>query len=144
MTYRYLQTGTLVRLSIGERIPDAFVDFARRERWTSGHLQGIGGVEEVELAYFDRAEQKYLHKNFNGSYELINCSGNLAIVDGEPFWHIHALIGNKDCQVFGGHLVTLTIAVTGEFWLTKGDGRVIRVPDEQTGLKLLDLHPSGE
>lgn len=140
MIYRDLQTGTLLRLSIGERIPDALIEFAQRERWTAGWLQGIGGVEEVELAYFNRESKKYFHKKFKGAYELISCSGNLAMVDAEPFWHVHALIGDGDCRVFGGHLISATIAVTGEFWLTRASGPVQRIPDQQTGLKLLNLH----
>ncbi|MBU1936246.1 DNA-binding protein [bacterium] len=139
MIYRDLQTGTLLRLAIGERIPDALIEFARRERWTAGWFQGIGGVEEVELAYFNRESKEYLHKKFKGAYELISCSGNLAMVDGEPFWHVHALIGDGDCRVLGGHLVSATIAVTGEFWLTRASGPVQRILDEQTGLKLLNL-----
>lgn len=139
MTYRHLQTGTLVRLSVGERMPEALVEFAHREGWTSGHVHGIGGVEDVELAYFDRASREYQRKKFDGVYELLSCTGNLAVVDGEPFWHLHAIIGDADFRVFGGHLVGLTIAVTGEFWLTRGSGVVGRSLDERTGLKLLDL-----
>lgn len=139
MTYRHLQTGTLLRLFVGERMPEALVEFARREGWTSGCVQGIGGVEEVELAFFDRATQQYRHRKFEGAFELLSLWGNLAIVKGEPFWHIHALIGDANCQVFGGHLVALAIAVTGEFWLTRGAHLVGRVPDERTGLNLLDL-----
>jgi predicted DNA-binding protein with PD1-like motif len=140
MIYRDLQTGTLLRLTIGERIPNALIEFAERERWTAGWLQGIGGIENVELAYFNRETKTYLPKIFEGAYELISCSGNLAMVDGKPFWHVHALIGDGDCRVFGGHLVDATIAVTAEFWLTRASGPVQRILDEQTGLKLLNLH----
>ena len=139
MIYRDLQTGTLLRLSIGERIPDALIEFAQRERWTAGWLQGIGGVEAIELAYFNRESKTYQHTSFREAFELISCSGNLAMVDGKPFWHIHAVIGDGDCRVFGGHLVRATIAVTGEFWLTRASGSIERLPDQQTGLKLLNL-----
>jgi len=139
VTYCHLQTGTLLRLFAGERVPEALTDFARREGWTSGWLQGIGGVEAVELAYFDRSTREYQRKKFEGVFELITCAGNLAMVENEPFWHLHALIGDANYQLVGGHLVGLTIAVTGEFWLTRGEGLVQRTIDEPTGLKLLDL-----
>ena len=64
MIYRDLQTGTLLRLFIGERIPDALIEFAHREGWTAGWLQGIGGVEDVELAYFNRESKQYQNGNW--------------------------------------------------------------------------------
>lgn len=143
MTYRHLQTGTLLRLFAGERMPEALTDFAREEGWSSGWIQGIGAVEAVELAYFDRNLREYQRKKFEGVFELIGCTGNLAMVSGEPFWHLHALIGDANCQIVGGHLIGLTIAVTGEFWLTRGEGPVHRTIDEATGLKLLDLDSQG-
>jgi predicted DNA-binding protein with PD1-like motif len=141
MIYRHLQTGTLLRLMAGEKLPDALVEFARKENWTSGWLSGIGGVDEVVLAYFDRASREYKQRRFDGVYELLSCVGNLSMADGGPLWHLHALIGDANYQVAGGHLVGLRIAVTGEFWLIQGKGRVDRVPDDQTGLRLLDLNP---
>ena len=137
--YRHLQTGTLLRLTAGERIPDALVEFARKENWISGWLSGIGGVDEVVLAYFDRTVREYKQRRFDGVYELLSCVGDLSTVDGAPFWHLHAVIGDANYQVAGGHLTGLRIAVTGEFWLTQGKGRVDRVQDDQTGLRLLDL-----
>ncbi|MFH1010539.1 MAG: PPC domain-containing DNA-binding protein [bacterium] len=139
MMYRHLQTGSLLRLLAGERMPDALVEFARREGWTSGWLSGIGGVDEVVVGYFDLATREYRERKLDGRFELLSCIGNLTMVDGEPFWHIHAIVSDANYLVLGGHLIGLRIAVTGEFWLTQGMDSVRRIYDSRIGLKLLDL-----
>jgi len=143
MTYRHFQTGTLLRLFAGERVPDALIEFARSEDWTSGWLTGIGGVDEVVVGYFDREVREYRQRQLDGRFELLSCIGNLAMVEGKPFWHVHVTLGDTEYQVLGGHLIGLRIAVTGEFWLTRGEGPVHRTIDEATGLKLLNLDSHG-
>jgi predicted DNA-binding protein with PD1-like motif len=139
MTYKDLKTGTLLRLFAGERMPDALVDFARMEGWTSGWMTGIGGVDEVVVGYFDREARVYRERQLDGRFELLSCIGNMAMVEGKPVWHIHITVSDANYQVLGGHLISLRIAVTGEFWLTRGEGLVQRTLDQAIGLKLLDL-----
>ena len=80
-----------------------------------GRISGIGAVEKVELGYYDLHEKTYLRKTFDeGDFELISLNGNISLKNGEPFVHVHTTIGDRNFQVFGGHLFEAEVAVTAE------------------------------
>ncbi|MBU0508425.1 DNA-binding protein [bacterium] len=129
----------LAKFEIGEVLPRAFVELARERGWTSGSVSGIGGVRNVLLAYYDLAARKYLEFPVDGVVELVSLTGNLALVNGEPFWHLHAAVADREGNVKAGHLVHLEVAVTLECWIEPGAALVERTPDQHTGLNLLNL-----
>lgn len=129
----------LVRFDPGEKLPDALVELARRQGWTSGALAGIGGVRNVTLAYYDLQLRQYLKFPVDGIVELVSLMGNLSVVEGVPTWHLHATVADRTGTVKGGHLVSLDVAITCECWIRPGDLTVTRRLDERSGLNLLDL-----
>ncbi len=76
-------------------------------------IAGIGHFTQVRLGYFV-GEGKYKEEDFPEGGELLNLSGNVALKDGRPFLHLHAIIGRDDYSVFGGHLVSAVVNVTCE------------------------------
>ena len=123
----------------GECLPDALVDLARDQGWNSGSVQGLGGVTNVRLAYFDLQTKEYLPIEVEGIVELVSLMGNLALVKGEPFWHLHAVVSDRNGRVIAGHLVRLEVAITLECWIEAGLEPVTRAREEATGLNLLDF-----
>ena len=123
----------------GERLPEALVELARSYGWKSGSVQGLGGVTKVKLAYFDLRKKEYRPIGVDGVVELISLTGNLALVNEEPFWHLHAAVSDRDGRVTAGHLVSLEVAITLECWIEAGSEPVSRNRDETTGLNLLDF-----
>ena len=83
--------------------------------------------------------KEYLHRKFDGEYELINLTGNFSIVDGKRFFHAHIVISDREFRAFAGHLFSGVIAVTGEFFVTASSVEIAREPDNETGLNLLEL-----
>ena len=129
----------LARFEVGEKLPDALVALAQQRGWSSGSIMGIGGVRDVVLAYYDLSQKKYLQFSVEGIVELVSIIGNLALVDGKPFWHLHASVANASGDVKAGHLVALTVAITVECWIQPGNISVSRSFDEASGLNLLSI-----
>jgi predicted DNA-binding protein with PD1-like motif len=129
----------LVRFEVGEKLPESLVDLARRLGIVSGSLSGIGGVHNVVLGYYDLQARKYVTFEVPGIVELVSLIGNVSLVNGQPFWHLHAAVADRDGNVKAGHLVSLEVAVTAECWIERGRKMLQRKRDEYSGLNLLDL-----
>lgn len=129
----------LVRCDIGDEVLSTLTRFASENQIHSGTIIGIGAVKNVVLAYFDVATGEYTRREFDGTYELLSLTGNLARKDHETILHCHAVISDKDFTVFGGHFFSGVIAVTGEFYIRPSDVEINRGPDEATGLNLIKL-----
>jgi len=134
-----IQNGFLVRCDIGDEIVSVLTQFVSDNGITSGTITGIGAVKDPILGYFDLPTGEYLRKEFDGNYELLNLTGNFARLDSGIILHCHAIISDRECVVFGGHLFRGEIAVTGEFYIYPGGIEVNRGPDDKTGLNLIKL-----
>lgn len=129
----------LVRGEVGDHFPDKLTRLARERYWRSGSLTGLGGVREVRLAYFDLDRKEYVPIHVPGVVELVSLTGNLALVNDQPFWHLHAAVSDRDGRVTAGHLSHLEVAVTVECWIDASSAPISRAPDPRTGLNLLDI-----
>ena len=139
MKYTKSNDTYIVRMFKGEEITQSLLQLSGREKITTAHVSGIGGVCDIELGFFDLEKKDYDHQKFNGLYELLNLSGNITLVDGSPFLHAHVTLGDSSYRTIGGHLFKATISVTGEFFVTPLDIEVSRNYDAETQLKLMDL-----
>ncbi|RQV98274.1 DUF296 domain-containing protein [bacterium] len=139
MEYRQINDAFLVRFYRGEKLPDALITLAEEKGWKSGAFTAIGAVENLTLGYFDLDQKKYVKFPVAGVSEVLALNGNLSIFNNKPFWHLHAIVGDKNGSVRGGHLVCLEVAVTLECWIWPHVNPVERVPDELTGLNFLNL-----
>jgi predicted DNA-binding protein with PD1-like motif len=139
MTYKQVDQGYIVRLNRGEEIVATLTEFADDVNLKSGFVTGLGAICDIELGFFDFQSKEYIRKEFGGDYELVNLTGNFSILDGRPFLHAHITIADSECRPFAGHLYSANVAVTGEFLVTSTGVEVVRKPDEETGLNLLEL-----
>ena len=133
MRVRIVGDRALVRGEVGDRLPEALVQTANEQGWKSGSLSGLGGVRNVKLAYFDLDRREYVPINVEGIVELVTLLGNLAIVDGKPFWHLHASVSDRNGLMTAGHLVSLEVAVTLECCIAFERVLVSRRRDEVSG-----------
>ncbi|MBN2359078.1 MAG: DNA-binding protein [Deltaproteobacteria bacterium] len=135
-------SGYLLRLERGGSVLDEIAAFCRDRGVGAAWLTGLGAVEKVELGYYDLDARCYQRTRLDGSHELISLVGNVAQVDGAPFVHAHAALGDRDCRLRAGHLFAATVAATVELQLQPLTGAAVdRRLDPATGLKLLDLAP---
>ena len=75
--------------------------------------------------------------------ELYNTASNEGMVvspySAPGSWIPHITIADSDCRPSAGHLYSAKVAVTGEFLVTSTGVEVVRKPDDETGLNLLEL-----
>jgi predicted DNA-binding protein with PD1-like motif len=138
MNYRKQENHYLVVLDKGDEITTSLAQFVADEGLQGGVIRGIGGVTSVTLGFFDTVAKEYLRKEFNGFYELAALIGDISLVDGKPFCHLHAVISDSDMNAFAGHLLRAEISVTGEIIVTPGQP-VHRKLNREIGLNLLDI-----
>lgn len=128
-----------LRLMKGEEIQATLAAFVKRRRLKSGAVFGLGAAEDVELGYFHLHRRQYAKRRFRGECEVAALVGNIAWAEGEPVCHLHAVISDRRCAAYAGHLFRGTVAATCEITILPGARRLARRLEPDSGLKLLQL-----
>lgn len=121
----------------GEEVMTRLTEYARKRNLKAAWISGLGGSGTVALGFYDIEAKAYEWQELATPLEILNLTGNLAIVDGEPFWHVHGTFGGRDYQAIGGHVKELVVGLTCELLVTPLDTPLTRTFDDETGLKLL-------
>lgn len=121
-----------------QEVMSGLLAFARKHKLAAGHLTGIGAISHVNIGYFDPATKQYLRSERNEQAEVLSFTGNLALIEKDPFFHVHVALALQDGSAFGGHLFEVRIRPTLELVLTAYRKPVLRKTDSETGLFLLD------
>ena len=128
----------LLEFRTGQEVMQGLLAFARKHKLVAGHLTGIGAISDAVIGYFDPHTKTYLRNHEKGQAEVLSLTGNLALYDNEPFFHVHVALGLRDGSARGGHLFEATVRPTVELVLTTYPKAVRRKIDPETGLPLLD------
>ncbi len=139
MESRKVSGGYVIRCDIDEEIVSVLTDFAQENAIYSGTVIGIGALKNVALGYVDIPNKDYIRKEFDGMYELLNLTGNFTKIDGKAMLHCHAVLSDVHFKVYGGHLFSGFVAVTGEFYVRPGDIEISRAHDDATGIKKIEF-----
>jgi predicted DNA-binding protein with PD1-like motif len=121
----------------GQEVMDGLLAFARKHDLVAGHLTGIGAISHAVIGYFDPRKKAYLRTQEKEQAEVLSLTGNLALYNKEPFFHVHVALGLRDGSARGGHLFAATVRPTVELALTASPRPVQRKIDPETGLPLL-------
>jgi predicted DNA-binding protein with PD1-like motif len=128
----------LLEFHTGQEVMKGLLAFARKHGLVAGHLTGIGAISDAVIGYFDPQTKTYLRIHEKGQAEVLSLTGNLALYDNEPFFHVHVALGLRDGSTRGGHLFEATVRPTVEVVLTAYPRPVRRKIDTETGLPLLN------
>jgi predicted DNA-binding protein with PD1-like motif len=128
----------LLEFRTGQEVMQGLLAFAKKHKLVAGHLTGIGAISEAVIGYFDPEKKIYLRNPEKGQAEVLSLTGNLALYNNEPFFHIHVALGLRDGSARGGHLFEAIVRPTVEVVLTAYPKPVRRKVDPETGLPLLD------
>src|SRR5260370_19825225 len=132
----------LLEFRTGQEVMKGLLAFARKHKLVAGHLTGIGAISDAVVGYFDPQKKAYLRNQEKGQAEILSLTGNLALYDNEPFFHVHTALGLRDGSARGGHLFEAYVRPTLEVRLTGFARPVRRKIDPGTGLPL--LAPGGQ
>lgn len=127
----------ILALKTGENLFQALLQCAKKMNLKSASISGLGGLDNVSVAYYNLETQQYQTKVFEPMHELISMNGNIAFFEGQHFIHIHAALGTHDYSVIGGHIMDATVNPSGEITIIPLSGTIQRAFDSQTGLKLM-------
>jgi len=121
----------------GAKIPDDILALARKEKISTARVEAIGGVRELDLAYFNHEEKRYEEHRFREFLEVTGILGNLTLKDGKPFLHIHGTFGRKDLSTVAGHVMKANVFPLLEVVITPTRNRALRKFDDALGLNVI-------
>ncbi len=127
----------ILALKQGENLFEGILRCANDANIKSASISGLGGLDDVSVAYYNLVTKEYQTKLFTGMYELISLNGNITWVDGKRFIHIHAAIGTETYNVFGGHIMDAIVSPSAEITVIPLSDKIERAYDVATGLKLM-------
>lgn len=125
-----------LRIMRGEEIVSSILSFANEEKLVSGIVAIIGAATDVELGFYDVSRKEYFWKTFAGDHEIVSATGNITLLDEKPFLHLHAVIGDREYQTYGGHVRRATAGATAEVIIRAGELPLYRAMDSDVGLNL--------
>ena len=124
----------VVCLKRGEKIALTLNEFFERSGIKGGFIQGIGAVDQAELASFSIKEKKFNSSHLEGFFELTSFMGTIS----EIGLHAHTVLSDAAMKCYGGHFMEARICITGEFFITEMK-KIRRADDKLTGLKFMEL-----
>lgn len=126
----------LARLEHGAEIIGQITSIIREKDIRAGQMSVIGALDQAEIGYYDQANHIYQGIQINEPVELASCSGNISLLKGQPYAHVHAVLSGMKGMVWAGHLTSGRI-FAAELYIQELTGQdLIRSEDSVTGLNL--------
>lgn len=129
--------GYLLVVNRGEEVMSKLMEYAREYGLQSAWVSGLGGASDTTLGFYNINTKEYEWTDYPEPMEIVNLTGNLSWVEGEPFWHVHGTFSGRDLGAVGGHVNKLVVGLTCELLVTQLETPLTRTLDDETGLKLL-------
>ena len=122
----------------GDELARGLLDFVRKQKVSAASFQAVGGLSSVRLGWFNWESKKYEPSvTLDEQLELLSLLGDVALKDGKPVVHAHAVVGKKDGSAHGGHLLEAHIRPTCEIVLTESPVHLQKFVDPESGLALI-------
>jgi len=127
-------------LDTGDELATGLLDFANQARVSAASFTAVGALSSVRLGWFSWDTKTYEPSvTLDEQVELLSLIGDVALKDGQPVVHAHAVIGRKDGTAQGGHLLEAHVRPTCEVILTESPIHLHKQIDPQSGLALIRL-----
>ena len=127
----------VIRFERGEELIDALSEFSREQNIKSAFFYGFGATTGGTVASYNIEAQKYMDEELDGEYEIINITGDITKLEGQPFVHAHGIFSYIGKPSRGGHIKRLIIGATCEMFMDILPKEITRTYDANTGLKLM-------
>ena len=112
-------------------------DVAKENGLSAARFTAIGAFSDATLGYFDMEKKEYEEIPVDEQVEVLSLVGDIALFEGEPKLHAHAVLGRSDGTTRGGHLLGAHVQPTLEVVIVESPEHLRRETDEETGLPLL-------
>jgi uncharacterized protein len=115
-------------------------EFASDQKLASASFKAIGALSSVKLGWLNWETKQYEQSvSLDEQVELLSLIGDIALKDGEPQVHAHAVIGKRDGTAHGGHLLEAHVRPTCEVVLTQSPAHLRKEFDPSAGIALIKL-----
>jgi predicted DNA-binding protein with PD1-like motif len=122
----------------GDELSRGLSDFAAERHLSAASFQAVGGLSSVRLGWFSWEDKKFEPSvTLDEQLELLSLIGDVALKDGKPVVHAHAVVGKKDGTAHGGHLLEAHIRPTCEVVLTESPVHLQKFVDPESGVALI-------
>jgi predicted DNA-binding protein with PD1-like motif len=123
----------------GDEAVSGLAQFAKANGLGAARVTAIGAFSDVTLGYFDRARNDYKKIPVREQVEVLSLLGDVALKDGTPALHVHAVVGRSDGSTLGGHLVEAHVWPTLEVIVDESPRHLQKQVDPETGLALIHI-----
>jgi predicted DNA-binding protein with PD1-like motif len=131
-----------VVLDTGDEVIGSLTRFVREQEVEAASVTGIGAFLDAVLGYFDWQTKEYRRIPVDEQVEVLSLLGDVAVSEGEPALHVHAVLGKADGSVIGGHLLAAHVRPTLEVILIQPPSYLRKRKDPETGLALIAADPA--
>lgn len=133
------QTTYALVFQTGDEVMSGLLEFARAHDIHAAHFTAIGAFSDVTLGYFEWDKKDYKRIPVPEQVEVLSLVGDIALQDGEPKVHAHAVLGRSDGSACGGHLIVAHVRPTLEVMLAESPQPLSRQMDPASGIALIQL-----
>lgn len=124
----------------GEELAEGLLRFAREQKLSAASFKAIGALSSVRLGWLNWQTKRYEPAvTLDEQVELLSLIGDVALKDGEPAIHAHAVIGKRDGTAHGGHLLEAHVRPTCEVVLTESRVHLQKFIDPEAGIALIRI-----
>jgi predicted DNA-binding protein with PD1-like motif len=123
----------------GDEAMATLARFANELEIGAARFTAIGAFSRAVLGYFDWQRKDYDRIPVDEQGEVIALVGDVALENGRPKIHAHAVLGRRDGSTCGGHLLEGHVRPTLEVMLVQSPAHLARTTDPASGLALIDL-----
>ena len=136
MEYRKFGNIYAVRIDLGEDIVESLKKLGAAEQIRLGRVEAIGATDHAVLGVYDLDKKEYYPETIDEFMEITSLNGNITVMDGKPYVHLHATLADQRHTVHGGHVLEMRVGATCEMFVTAPEGEVTRQKDESLGINL--------
>jgi uncharacterized protein len=123
-----------------DELAQTLKEFASQQRLASASFKAIGALSSVRLGWLNWEAKRYEPSvSLDEQLELLSLIGDIALKDGKPQVHAHAVVGKRDGTAHGGHLLQAHVRPTCEVVLTESPAHLKKEFDPAAGIALIKL-----
>jgi hypothetical protein len=123
-----------------DELAEGLRNFASEEKIASASFKAIGALSSVKLGWLNWKTKQYEPSVFlDEQVELLSLIGDVALSDGNPQVHAHAVVGRRDGTAHGGHLLEAHIRPTCELVLTENPVHLRKEFNPEAGIALIKI-----
>ena len=117
-----------VTLHKGDEGAAGLTEFAEQNHITLAHVTAVGALNAAVLGWFDPDKRAYKKIAINQEVEVVSFIGNIAMENGKPFLHAHAVVALPDGSTKGGHFIEGHVSLEMQIFVVDSDATAAAKP----------------